>query len=332
MRRSQAQFVKLLGVFVCIGGCCSGSLAESRVRAFAGSADACVISGAVPAGQREGIGLALLTSAVQSIAQSSLPVLGKYLNDAAHSTSSPLVSTVTDVDLFRIVKRPQEKESRLELNLECLVVVNGEFGLLDQEQVPENLVAKAAVLDPDQMFVKRGDGRPDTSILRRLGLLDFPKSYMEFTIQHHRTAPALRLSPTYLYFRESSAMLNPQEAKDIEVVATFIPPTVSGTLDVNRAIGAVNNAMQLPIVINHVSPGLIHRVKVPATNVDTVWVAEPILPNNDQIQAARQENANMGGVTTFWPNNVFVTYREADKPDLILDILSTAIGGMSKKE
>jgi hypothetical protein len=49
------------------------------------------------------------------------------------------------------------------------------------------------------MFVKRTDGQLDTSLLKKLGLLDIPKSYAEFKVQCHGSASVMRLFPTYLY-------------------------------------------------------------------------------------------------------------------------------------
>jgi hypothetical protein len=305
--------------------------AEPILRAFAGNAEYCLISGSRSSGQREGIGLALATSVIQSVARSSASALGKYLNEAAQSTSSPLLIAVTDVDLFRIVKRAQDNQPHIESNLECLVIVNGEFGVLPRDNLPPAFSARAAALDPDQLFVKRTGEQPDPSILIKLGLLDLPKSYLEFVVQRHRSSSAVRLSPSFVYFRESSAIMNPQNAKNVEVVATFVLPSATGSLDVGGVANSESTVMQLPVVINRLTPGLIRRVAVPASNVDNVWVREPGQPDESQMQGAKRESASIGGITTFWPNNVFVTYREADKPSLILHMLSTFLVNTSDK-
>jgi hypothetical protein len=300
------------------------------VRAFAGNSDDCFISrqigvGNISAGRREGIGESIATNVAQAVLTGTFSTLGKYLGEAASATSSAVMVAVTDVDLFRLAKKPGDTEARIELNIECLVVVSGDFGMIDQDHLPPGFADRASALDPDQMFVKRTDGQPETSLLRKLGLLDIPRSYVEFRIQRHGSASVMRLLPKYLYFRQANAAANAQDFKNIEIVATFATPSTTGTLDVNRAAGAAGTFVQLPVVISHVKPGLIKRVVVPETNIQTVWVAEPPSPND-----AKREASAVNGVITFWPNNVFVTYRETDKPNLMLEVLSSFFTAASK--
>jgi hypothetical protein len=310
--------------------CCDTANAQG-VRAFAGNSEDCFISkqiavGNTSTGRREGMGESIATNVAQAVMTGSFSTLGKYLSEAASATSSPVMVTVTDADLFRLVKKLGDTEARVELNIECLVVVSGDFGMIDQDHLPPGFADRASALDPDQMFVKRTDGQLDTSLLKKLGLLDIRKSYVELQIQRHGSASVMRLLPKYLYFREANTSTNTQDFKNIEVVATFATPSTTGTLDVTRAAGGGGTFVQLPVIINHVKPGLIKKIVVPETNIQTVWVAEPPSPND-----AKRQASSFNGVISFWPNNVFVTYRETDKPNLILEVLSSFFTAASKQ-
>jgi hypothetical protein len=179
------------------------------------------------------------------------------------------------------------------------------------------------------MFVKRIPGPYNYSLLRTLGLLDLPKSYFELSVERHPSSSVIRLKPLYAYFRESNTTLNSTEPKNIEIFITFMSPTGSGTLDIDKIDVSNTTVMQIPLLIRGLKPGLIRKVAVPPTNVDTLWISEPQPPNDNKVLQASRTVSSIGGTYLFWPNNVFLTYRETDKPSLILGIISNLIVGVA---
>jgi hypothetical protein len=144
--------------------------ADPSVHIFAGNADSCIVEG-----QRESAPIAIGLAIGSSIIRSSVSAIGRYLNSAAQSTSSPIMITNDYVDLFRVTGE-SGKEAKIAPNFECLIVITGQFGELGTQGLPVNYAQGA---DPDGMFVKINNGQADVSILRRLGLVDLPNSYLE---------------------------------------------------------------------------------------------------------------------------------------------------------
>jgi hypothetical protein len=295
--------------------------ADPSLRAFAGNADFCFGS---RTGEREGVPLALGLAFGSAVVRSSLPALGRYLTNAAQSTSSQIMTAISDADLFRI--RAEGAEAlKLEPNLECLVVVTGVFGELDPRRFPQGYWDN---FDPDRIFVKSDAGQLDFTTLRRLGLVDLPNSYMEFRFDRHASAEAFRLKPLIAYFRMSNASRNTQAAKNIEITVTITKPSPTGALDISKPADTGGLVAQIPIVLKQLIPGRIKRG--PITNFDTVWIAEPKFPSDTQMNDAKKL-VGTEGILTIGPSNVFVTYREVDEPDLMLHILASIVSENSSQ-
>jgi hypothetical protein len=297
-------------------GAMESASADPTVRAFAGSDDVCFVSGR---GEREGIPLALGLALGSAAIRSSLPALGRYLANAANSTSSPILTAISDADLFRI-RSHAGRDPELEMNLECIVVTSGVFGELDVRRFPQGYWEN---FDPDGLFTKRNGGQIDLSTIQKLGLLDLPMSYLEFRIERHPSGEAFRLKPVVSYFRATSATRNTQNAKNIEVTVTITKPSPTGALDANKSTENNGLIAQIPIVLRHLNPGRTRRA--PVTNFETVWIAEPRLPSEEQTRAATKLVGSPGALLTLGPANIFVTYREVDEPDLMLHILASIV-------
>ena len=222
-------------------------------------------------------------------------------------------------DLFR-VKGGSSNEIKIEANLECVVIVSGLFGDLGNRELTASYAQSA---DPSSMFVKVANGQvQDDMLLRKLGLIDFPNSYFEFQLVRHDAAEAFQLMPKVAYFRVSNATRNTLSAKNIEVTITIAKPSPTGALDQRRVSDDTGLIAQIPVVLRQLVPGRLKNEG--RLNFDTVWIASPKPPSDNEINIAKQRVAN-GASITISPANVFVTYRETDEPDLMLSILSSIV-------
>jgi hypothetical protein len=294
---------------------------DAAVRVFAGDADTCVVS---REGERESIPVILGTAVGSAVIKSSVSALGRYLTNAAQSTSSPLMSATGAVDLFRI-KSQKGSEPTVEFNLECLIIVTGNFG----QQPPATLnQSYAQRWDPDAMFLKIDHSEVDSSALKALGLVDLPNSYFEFKLDRHSTADAMRLTPKVAYFRTTNGTLNAQGNKNIEITVTVVKPTPTGSLDRRSTSAETGLVAQIPLTINHLAPGRL-RKKEPPVSYDTLWIALPKTPQADDLSSIKARVGTMDGIATSFPSNIFITYREVDQPDLVLSILGSIISDNS---
>jgi hypothetical protein len=301
---------------------CEASFADPTIRVIAGSSeDTCFVSG-----HRE---TALFEAGIaigSSIIRSSVSAIGRYLTNAAQSTSSPVMMAVGYSDLFRAkAKEGSTSDVVIEPNLECLVVVTGQFGPLPPQGIPAGY---AAAGDPDGMFIKVTNNQVDPSVLHRIGLSELPNSYLEFGLERHVTAQAFRLKPKVVYFRASNATRNTQAAKNIELTITIAKPSPTGSLDTGKIGQDSGLVAQVPIVIKQLVPGRIRRNG--ELSYDTVWIAAPKEPPDDEISAAKNLIKN-GAAVTISPVNIFVTYRETDEPDLMLSILASIVSDNSSQ-
>jgi hypothetical protein len=144
--------------------------------------------------------------------------------------------------------------------------------------LPPVFFGRAATLDPDELFVKNRENQHDMHILTKLGLLDLPKSYFEFRVRHHGSAPAFRLEPMTAYFRESNASVNVQAPKNIEIVATFALPSNTGGFGEAGLENLENKVLQIPITLKQIKPQLVHKLIIPESNIQTYGLPNPILP------------------------------------------------------
>jgi hypothetical protein len=258
----------------------------------------------------------------EPIIRSSVSAIGRYLTKASQATSSPLMTAVSSADLFRIVGGTGDQIT-IEANLECLAIVTGAFGDLGTQGLPANF---GQGLDPDQMFVKTQGGQLDVSVLKTLGLIDLPNSYLEFRFERHPAAEAFRLTPKVAYFRTANSARNPQSAKNIEISVTIIKPTSTGAPDLKQAGEGSGLVAQIPFVAKQLVPGRLK--KGGAIDFDTIWIATPKLPTDDQVAGVRGL-VRGGGSITISPANLFVTYREVDEPDLLLSFLASIVSDNS---
>jgi hypothetical protein len=215
------------------------------------------------------IPLEIVMALGSSIIRNSVSAIGNYLTKAAQSTSSPLLTAIGYTDLFR-AGSGSGGNLKIESNLECLVIVSGNFGELGAVGFSVDY-AKAA--DPDQIFVKVTNGQADTSRLRDLNLVDLPTSYFEFRFDRHPVSEAFRLVPTLAYFRVSNAARNQQGPKNIEITVTISKPSPTGALDIQKVTGDSGLVAQVPIVLNQVIPGRIR--KLGGLDFQTVWITSP---------------------------------------------------------
>jgi hypothetical protein len=297
-------------------GSVENAWAASSIRVIAGSAENCVVS----SGHREAAPLALAMALGSSVIRTSVSALGSYLTKAAQSTSSPIMTGIGATDLFRVTGG-SGNNIQVTPNLECLVIISGVFGDLGTKGITTDYAAAA---DPDGIFVRISNGQTDVSRLRTLGLIDFPNSYFEFRLDKHNASEAVRLTPTLVYFRASNTTRNTQDAKNIEITITVVKPSSTGSLDPKAIQSDSGLVMQIPVVLKQLVPGRVRKAGIP--NLDTVWIAAPKLPSENDLKDARGLVGN-GGYITFSPANVFVTYRETDEPDLMFSILASIVTG-----
>jgi hypothetical protein len=299
--------------------------ADTSVRVFTGDASTCFVSG--QEGQRESIPVALGVAIGSSIIRSSISALGRYLSSAAQSTSSPIMTASGSSDLFRLTGQ-KGAEPKLESNLECVVVVTGDFSQRGAPQIASGDVQK---LDPDGMFLKTNGSKVEPSpALRAVGLNELPYSYFEFKVQQHPTAPAVRLVPSVIYSRMANTALYAQSAKAIEITFTLLQPSLTGTLDVKSATGNSGLVLQLPFVVKQLASGRVKKSE-PLPNFDTVWVAAPKSPSEEELTAAKKTIGSTEGTLSLSPSNVFITYREIDQPELVLSFLANALSDNSNQ-
>jgi hypothetical protein len=219
----------------------------------------------------------------------------------------------------------QTKQSRnLNLILECLAIVTGVFG----EIHPGGIPAEAQSADPDGMFIRINDGKVDDSVLRALGLADLPNSYIKFRFDRHPNAEAFRLAPEINYFRVTNAALDPRDPKNIEVTVTIAKPSPTGALDVKKATEDNGLVAQLPVAVKQLVPGQVRKNF--RVQYDTIWIAAPKKPSDDEVGGVK-EKLSPGESLNVSPANLFVTYREVEEPDLMLEILASIVSDNSSE-
>jgi hypothetical protein len=121
-----------------------------------------------------------------------------------------------------------------------------------------------------------------------------------------------------------------QRSKNIEMTVTIVKPSSTGALDIKRATGDGGLLAQLPIVIKQLTPGRIKK-GAPIVNSDTVWIASPRPPTEEEISSAKKLIGTSEATLNILPSNLYVTYREVDEPNLMLSILANIVSDNSNQ-
>ena len=216
----------LLGIYATLS---SGSALsqDAQLRLLIGGEDICYASRAQQESRESALGV--LSGALLSAAAShGIPLLSSYFEKLATSTSSETRMAFGSTELYNV----QEQQGKVKVtgNLRCLVVANGVIGLASQENSPWLTRERVESLDRDAVFINYRSGKPDVSVLERLGFVDIPLSYYEFRFVYHPFSNSVRLEPSYIFFRESLAASRKLEAKTIEITLTLLNPTSTGSL------------------------------------------------------------------------------------------------------
>jgi hypothetical protein len=286
------------------------SVEQSSLRVFAGDESLCVLGGKKEAASLEGT----VAELGEPIVRSSISVLGGYIDELSKSTSTPLMTSVDRADLFKFVS--QTGGARIEPNLSCIVLVTGQFGSIARSPIKskQHFIEN----DPDQLFVKIRDNEIDDSYLKGVGLTDLPNSYIELRIQRHDGA--FLLTPITAYFRQASTHIDNKKPKHLEITVTIVMPSTTGALSVDEARKSSGLVAEIPVVVSSLEPGRIHREQLQVNNFETIWISDVGPP--DYLQSSIEKlRLNPNEVRTTAPANIFVTYREVDRPDVVLSVL-----------
>jgi hypothetical protein len=281
------------------------NMETTSLRVFAGDDDACVLGGK----QASAAG-GPIAEVGEIIIRSSLSVLGGYVSELSRSTSSPPMTSIGNADLFKIVGRPDG--NRIEPNLNCIVLLTGPFGSVPQG--PLKSKQYFAKNDPDQLFVKIHGDEVNDNYLKQVGLTDLPNSYIELTIQRHNDA--IMLKPRTVYFGKANTSIDNKNAKHIEITVTIVRPSTTGALQVDET-NKSNLIAQIPVVISSLEPDRIHRNQLQVINFETMWISDlgPSEVLQKQVEAI---HLSADQIITVTPVNILVTYREVDRPNIML--------------
>ncbi|MFC1460585.1 hypothetical protein ACETIH_28515 [Microvirga arabica] len=294
-----------------------------------GGAENCIAGGYTEAAQQESIGAELALSLGTAALNIGIPALAGYFKRLAQATSSDTKIGLGRTDLYEI--RIKQEQSEVTSNVKCLVIAHGVAGPLLPGQIPSWLMnrERRGQLDPNGLFVRMEDGEPNFRRLRALGFDDFPLSYFEFQVQQHLDGSAFRLAPRVVYFRQTLATRAVQDPKNIEITITLTKPSSTGALQASDQ-ERTSILAQIPLVFKNIKPGSNNSVD--QAEFETVWitaisppVSSMVEKSTDILKRNRRDRALLS------PANVFVTYRETDKPDLVFDLLSGLLDSNSDR-
>jgi hypothetical protein len=292
----------------------------------AGGSDTCPMSkqGAETAGDNVAVEVAL------PVLRSGSSALSRYLKKLATQTSSDIEIGAAGTQLYRISKSADQ--TKIADYLKCIVIAHATTGKLDASALPPRLLDRSylAEVDPDQLFVRRYSDRVNTDTLRSLQFDDIPLSYFEFSVEKDDTGTAMRLAPSFVYFREPITKLGKSAPKNIEITFTISWPTSTGYLGVTQDSSKL--LAQIPASFASLRPS--PSLHVNDQNFQTVWVSA--LPKPPDLAAERpliDQMAKDGiAAIAISPANLIVSYRESDDPLLWLQFASDMLGELGSEK
>jgi hypothetical protein len=297
---------------------------DSSLRVYTSRED-CIVGGP---GQEEAFAGAEAEAAVGSwLAKSSVSALRKYLQDAANSTSSHLMTGIGDLKYYKIIV-DQSKNMTAHNNLSCLVVLTGSFGRLDIRNLPTTLKSPQYLKtnDPDELFVKTKSGVTDFSQLIKFGLVDFPRTYFEFQVERESYSKTYRLKPTVAYVREFNSTGGQNDLKTAEFTVTLAKPALTGALEAPNSTGDQGLIGEIPMIVSKLKKGRLGRADiVMVDDFKTVWMAEPEGFRKAVLSEVSKSSLGAGDTVFLPPVNLYVTYREVDRPELLFYVLSKIV-------
>ncbi len=285
----------------------SSPAAFTQTRVFLGAREICRTK--PPATTTENA-VALLTPLAAAVAgkvvQSGTGELSNYVAGVLRNESAAITLNVESTYLYQFQK-DIKGHWVVSPALDCVAIVRGRYGALDTR----SLAASAVKMDPRQRFGRPDEHRVlDFTVLRDLGLADYPDLYLELAVERDVFNTTFRLKPQVIYYRQTSVRVPNDKRVDLNIVLAFSRP--DGT-----PLGI------LPLRLSGLQVGIDYPPE--AIKVTSPWVTMPQRPDSKALLASSL--GRLGAVVPAVPTNVTVSIEETGTPQPFMVFLSRALGG-----